>query len=128
MLIGAWNRAGWMDMPGRVGDRIGRLIGAEPGHVVVGDTLSIKVFQAVAAALAMRPERRVILSDSGNFPSDLYIAQGLAALTERHELRVVAPEEVEAAIGPDVAVTLLTEVDYRTGRLHDMVAADPQGT
>lgn len=120
MLIGAWNRAGWMDAPRRIGDRIARLIGAEPGHVVMGDTLSVKVFQAVAAALAMRPDRRVILSDSGNFPSDLYIAEGLAKLTDRHDLRVVAPEEVESAIGPDIAVTLLTDVDYRTGRRHDM--------
>ncbi len=122
MLIGAWNRAGWMDAPRRVGDRIARLIGAEPGHVVMGDTLSIKVFQALAAALEMRPERRVILSDNGNFPSDLYMAEGLAKLTKRHELRVVAPEEVVDAIGPDVAVAMLTEVDYRTGRRHDMQA------
>ncbi len=122
MLIGAWNRAGWMDAPRRVGDRIARLIGAEPGHVVMGDTLSIKVFQALAAALEMRPDRRVILSDSGNFPSDLYMAEGLAKLTRRHELRVVAPEDVAAAIGPDIAVAMLTEVDYRTGRLHDMAA------
>ncbi len=77
MLIGGWNRAGWMAAPARIGDRIGRLIGAERGHVVMGDTLSIKVFQALAAALRMRPDRRVILSDTGNFPSDLYMAQGL---------------------------------------------------
>ncbi|MBM9595356.1 kynureninase [Roseitranquillus sediminis] len=120
MAIGGWNRAGWIDAPRRVGDRIGRLIGAEPGHVVAGETLSIKVFQALAAALHLRPDRCVILSDRGNFPSDLYMADGLARLTERHEIRVVDPEDVEAAIGPDVAVLLLTEVDYRTGRLHDM--------
>jgi kynureninase len=122
MLIGAWNRAGWMAAPRRIGDRIARLIGAEPGHVVMGDTLSIKVYQALAAALAMRPDRRVILSDAGNFPSDLYMAEGLARLTARHELRVVDPEDVAAAIGPDVAVTMLTDVDYRTGRRHDMAA------
>ncbi|MDA3859327.1 MAG: aminotransferase class V-fold PLP-dependent enzyme, partial [Roseovarius sp.] len=121
MLVTGWNKAGWMAQPTRLGDRIGRLIGAEPGHVVLGDTLSIKVYQALAAALEMRPERRVILSDSGNFPSDLYMAQGLiAALGQGHELRVVAPEEVAGAITEEVAVTLLTEVDYRTGRLHDM--------
>jgi kynureninase len=122
MLIGGWNRAGWMTAPRRIGDRIARLIGAEPEHVVMGDTLSIKVYQALAAALAMRPDRRVILSDHGNFPSDLYMAGGLARLTRRHELRVVAPEEVAAAIGPDIAVTMLTDVDYRTGRRHDMAA------
>ncbi len=121
MLIGGWNKAGWMDAPRRVGDRIGRLIGAEPEHVVMGDTLSVKVFQALAAALRMRPERRVILSDTGNFPSDLYMAQGLVGLLgQGFELRTVAPEEVEAAIETDIAVVMLTEVDYRTGRLHDM--------
>ncbi len=122
-LIRAWNEAGWMAQPPRVGDRIGRLIGAPAGSVVVGDTLSIKVYQALAAALAMRPDRRVVLSDSGNFPTDLYIAQGLLdTLGQGHELRVVAPEAVAQAITDDVAVTLLTEVDYRTGRLHDMAA------
>ena len=121
MLIGAWNRAGWMAQPATLGDRIGRLVGAEPGHVVLGDTLSVKVYQCLAAALALRPERRVILTDSGNFPSDLYMAQGLiASLGRGHELRVVAPEAVEDAIGSDVAVLMLTQVDYRTGRMHDM--------
>lgn len=120
-LIRAWNDAGWMTQPARVGDRIARLIGAPAGSVVVGDTLSIKVYQALAAALALRPGRRVVLSDSGNFPTDLYIAQGLLdTLGQGHELRVVAPEEVAGAITGDVAATLLTEVDYRSGRLHDM--------
>jgi kynureninase len=121
MLITGWNKAGWMEQPTRVGDRIARLIGAEAGHVVMGDTLSIKVYQALASALEMRPDRRVILSDSGNFPSDLYMAEGLiASLGRGHELRVVAPEDVADSITDEVAVTLLTEVDYRTGRKHDM--------
>jgi kynureninase len=121
MLITGWNRAGWMAQPRALGDRIARLIGAAPGSVVLGDTLSVKVYQALAAALALRPERRVILSDSGNFPSDLYMAEGLIrALDRGHELRVVAPGDVADAISDEVAVTLLTEVDYRTGRLHDM--------
>ena len=77
MLITGWNKAGWMDLPARVGDRVGRLIGAAPGTVVMGDTLSIKVYQALASALELRPDRRVILSDTGNFPSDLYMAEGL---------------------------------------------------
>jgi len=123
MLITAWNRAGWMDLPERLGDRIARLIGAAPGSVTLGDTLSIKVYQVLAAALQLRPDRRVILSDSGNFPTDLYMAQGLSQmLGPDYTLRVVAPEEVEAALGPDVAVTMLTEVDYRSGRRHDMRA------
>ncbi|MGB2892865.1 MAG: aminotransferase class V-fold PLP-dependent enzyme, partial [Albidovulum sp.] len=121
MLITAWNRARWMDLPRRLGDRIGRLIGAEPGTVVLGDTLSIKVYQALASALDLRPDRRVILSDTGNFPSDLYMADGLVrTLGQGYELRTVAPEAVEAAITPDLAVLMLTEVDYRTGRRHDM--------
>ncbi|NGM47128.1 kynureninase [Rhodobacter sp. SGA-6-6] len=121
LLIRGWNAAGWMEMPARVGDRIARLVGAEPGSVVMGDTLSIKVYQALASALEMNPSRKVILSDTGNFPSDLYMADGLVrTLGEGYALRTVAPEEVEAAIGPDVAVLMLTEVDYRTGRKHDM--------
>ncbi|EDM69760.1 kynureninase [Roseobacter sp. AzwK-3b] len=121
LLISGWNKAGWMAQPMRTGDRIARLIGAEPGHVVIGDTLSIKVYQALAAALDMRPDRRVILSDSGNFPSDLYMAEGLvAALDGGLELRVVAPEAVESALTDEVAVMMLTQVDYRTGRMHDM--------
>lgn len=123
MLITAWNRANWMDMPRHIGDRIARLIGAAPGTVVIGDTLSIKVYQALAAALDLRPDRKVVLSDSGNFPTDLYMAQGLLrGLGKGHELRVVEPEDVEAAIDENVAALMLTHVDYRTGRMHDMKA------
>ncbi len=121
MLIRGWNKAGWMAQPTRMGDRIGRLIGAPEGTVVIGDTLSIKVYQALASALEMRPDRRVILSDRGNFPSDLYMAEGLIrSLDKGHELRLVAPQDIEAAIGDDLAVLMLTEVDYRSGRKHDM--------
>jgi len=122
-LIKAWNSADWITLPSRIGDRIGRLIGAPAGSVATGDTLSIKVFQALSAALAMRPDRNVVLSDTGNFPSDLYIADGLLkALGHGLELRLVAPEEVSDAINESVAVTLITQVDYRTGRVHDMAA------
>ena len=123
LLIRGWNLAQWMDWPTRIGDRIGRLIGAEPGYVVMGDTLSIKVYQALASALQMNPKRRVILSDTGNFPSDLYMAQGLCAtLGPEYRLKTVEPDAVEAAIDAGVAVVMLTEVDYRTGRRHDMAA------
>lgn len=123
MLITGWNRAGWMDQPARLGDRIARLIGAEAGHVVLGDTLSIKVYQALASALEMVPDRRVILSDTGNFPSDLYMADGLCrTLGQGYTLRTVAPEDVADAIDDNTAVLMLTEVDYRTGRRHDMPA------
>jgi kynureninase len=120
-LIKGWNVSGWMAQPSQIGDAVGRLIGAPAGTVVMGDTLSIKVYQAVAAAMKMRPERRVILSDSGNFPTDLYMAQGLIRTLDRgYELRVVAPEAVADAIDDSVAMVLLTQVDYRTGRMHDM--------
>ena len=122
MLIRGWNAAGWMAQPDRVGDRIAPLIGAAAGSVTVGDTLSIKVFQALAAALTLRPDRSVILSDSGNFPSDLYMAEGLSEVMAGKRLKVVPPEEVASHLGPDVAVLMLTEVDYRTGRRHDMAA------
>jgi len=123
MLITGWNKAGWMGLPIALGDRIGALIGAGPGTVVLGDTLSIKVYQALASALELRPDRKVILSDSGNFPTDLYMADGLIrSLDKNHELRVVAPEEVADNITDEIAVTLLTEVDYRTGRLHNMAS------
>jgi kynureninase len=122
-LIRGWNSAGWFVQPRKVGDRIGRLIGAPAGTVVMGDTLSIKVYQALASALELNPKRRVVLSDSGNFPSDLYMAQGLlGSLDHDYTLRVVEPEEVDAAIDENIAVVMLTEVDYRTGRLHDMKA------
>jgi len=121
LLIRAWNLAGWMDQPRRVGDRIARLIGAAPGTVVMGDTLSIKVYQALASALEMKPGRTIVLSDTGNFPSDLYIADGLLrSLGKGHVLKTVEPEAVVDAIDESIAVLMLTHVDYRTGRMHDM--------
>jgi kynureninase len=126
-LIRAWNTAGWYVQPRRVGDRIGRLIGAEAGSVIMGDTLSLKVYQALAAALDMSGERKIVLSDTGNFPTDLYMAEGLIATLGRgHQLRLVAPEEVEAALSEEIAVLYLTEVDYRTGRRHDMAKLTAQ--
>ena len=122
-LIRAWNSAGWMDLPRRVGDKIAALVGAPAGSLATGDTLSIKVYQALAAALNLRPDRRVILSDTGNFPTDLYMAQGLIkTLDAGYELRTVEPEQVREAITEEVAAVLLTHVDYRTGRMHPMQA------
>ncbi len=123
MLICGWNDAKWMDLPGRVGNRIARLIGAPAGSVVMGDTLSIKVYQALASALELNPGRKVVLSDNGNFPTDLYIAQGLIeSLKQGHVLKTVNPEDVEATLSDEIAVLMLTQVDYRTGRMHDMAA------
>jgi kynureninase len=120
-LIRAWNTAGWIDLPARVGDRIGDLIGAPKGSVVAGDSTSINLFKALTAALELAQPRKIILSDSGNFPTDLYVAEGVCRLLGRgHELKIVDPETVENALDESVAVLMLTEVDYRTGRKHDM--------
>jgi kynureninase len=120
-LIRAWNTAGWIDLPARVGDKIGTLVGAPKGSVVAGDSTSINLFKALIAALELADPRKVILSDSGNFPTDLYVADGACRLLGRdHELTIVDPEAVESALDERVAVLMLTEVDYRTGRRHDM--------
>jgi kynureninase len=120
-LIRAWNTAGWIDLPARVGDRIGALIGAPKGSVVAGDSTSVNLFKALTAALELAVPRKLILSDSGNFPTDLYVAEGVCRLLGRgHELKVVDPEAIEAALDDQVGVLMLTEVDYRTGRKHDM--------
>ena len=120
-LIKAWNTAGWMSLPQTVGNQIAPVIGAAPNTVATGDTLSIKLYQALAAALSLRPERKFLLSDAGNFPTDLYMAQGLINTMGRgHELRTPPPEDVLDSIDESVAVVFLTHVDYRTGRVHDI--------
>lgn len=122
-LIRSWNDAHWMELPGRIGEKIGRLIGAAPGSTMVADSTSVNLFKLLAAALHLRPGRRVILSEKGNFPTDLYIAQGLARLLGAgHELRTVAADEIPDAIDENVAVMMLTHVNYHTGAMHDMRA------
>lgn len=124
-LIRSWNTAGWIDLPRRLGDKIARLIGARPGEVVAADSTSVNVFKVVAAALhlqrAAAPGRRVILSERTNFPTDLYIA---ASLARDHGCELVLAEagEIPARLREDVAVLLLTHVNYRTGCMHDMAA------
>jgi len=126
-LIKGWNVSQWMQQPARVGNQVAQLIGAPEDTVVIGDTLSIKVYQALAAALKMRPMRKVILSDNGNFPTDLYMAEGLIdTINAGYELRVVDPESVFDAIDESVAVVMLTQVDYRSGRMHDMQSITQQ--
>ncbi|MEJ0019787.1 MAG: kynureninase [Acetobacteraceae bacterium] len=120
-LIRGWTEHGWIDLQHRIGEKIGRLIGAAPGTTVVADSTSVNLFKLLAAALERRPERRIILTESGNFPTDLYIAQGLSALLRRgHAVRAVA--DVAAALDGTVAVLMLTHVDYRSGAMHDMAA------
>jgi len=120
-LIRAWNAHDWIGLPLRVGEKIGRLIGAAPCSTLVADSTSINLFKLLAAALEARPTRRIILTETGNFPTDLYVAQGLAALLRRgDEVRAVA--DPVAALNDNVAVLMLTHVDYRSGAMHDMAS------
>ena len=120
-LIRSWNDANWIGLPQRIGGKIAPLIGAEPHEVVAADSTSVNLFKLIAGALEMRPGRKVILSEPGNFPTDLYMIDGL----ERQGLatRRLAPrEELAGALDDDVALLLLTQVHYKTGALHDMMA------
>ncbi len=120
-LIGSWNRHDWIGWPKRVGDRIARLIGARVGEVIVADSTSVDLFKLLAAALQCNPGRRVILTERDNFPTDLHVAQGLVRLLgHAGELRAVGAPELAGALGDDVAVLMLTHVNYRTGAMHDM--------
>ncbi len=120
-LIRSWNINGWIDIQQRIGAKIGRLIGANEGETIVADSTSINLFKALSAALQLNPDRKVILSEPDNFPTDLYIAEGLIGQLDRgHTLRVAEAEVIESAITDDVAVVMLTHVNYRTGRMHDM--------
>ena len=120
-LIRSWNDAGWFDMAGRVGAKIAPLIGAAPDEVIACDSTSVNLFKLIAAALQMRPGRTVILSEPGNFPTDLYMIAGLEAqgLATR---RLAEREALAGALGDDVALLLLTHVHYKTGAMHDMAA------
>lgn len=120
-LISGWLADGWMEKPLVLGDRVARLIGAAPGEVAVVDTTSINLFKLLASALRLRPGRKIILSNRENFPTDLYMAQGLGAWLDRgHVLQLVAEDEIEASISEDVAVVMLTQTNFKTGRVLDM--------
>lgn len=122
-LITSWNKAGWFALPRRVGDRIAPWIGAQAGQVVAADTTSINLYKALSAALSIARQqdgtRRVVVSERSNFPTDLYIAEALCR--ERGcTLKLIEPHQVLQSLQPDVAVLMLTQVNYRTGALHDM--------
>jgi kynureninase len=124
-LIRSWNSAGWFDLPQRLGNLIAPLIGAGPDEVVATDTTSINLYKVLSAALSIAaqdmPQRRVVVSERSNFPTDLYIAQGLCQ--ERgYTLQLVEPEEIAAALTTEVAGLMLTHVNYRTGAMHDMAS------
>lgn len=122
-LIRSWNSNRWIEAPRRLGDKIARLIGADPGEVIAADSTSINVFKALSACLKLAPERSIILSETGNFPTDAYMMQGIAAMSGgRIEQRLVATADIEASLDEDVAALLLTHTHYKTGRMHDMAA------
>ena len=122
-LVRSWNTADWIGAPTRVGDKIARLIGAAPGEVTVADSTTVNLFKLAAGACSLRPGRTTILSESGNFPTDLYAVQGLGALLEgRVRLKTVAPGELIAAIDEDTAAVVLTHVHYKTSRRWDLAA------
>ncbi len=125
-LIRSWNSAGWVDLPQRLGDKIGRLIGAGPGQTLAADSTSVNLFKVLSAALAIvlasgDTQRRVIVSERSNFPTDLYIAESLAR-QHGFTLKLVEPDEIAAQFDGTLAVLMLTHVNYRTGRMHDMAA------
>lgn len=122
-LIRSWNEAGWIDLPRRVAAKLAPLIGAAPDEVLIADSTSINLHKLLAAALRLKPNRPVILTERDNFPTDLYVAAGLARwLGPSRELHAVAKTDIAAALDARVAALMLTEVDYRTGERHDMAA------
>jgi kynureninase len=128
-LIKSWNSAGWFDMPLRLGDRVGALIGAAPGQTVVCDTTSINLYKAVHAAMGLRPDRNVVIAEADSFPTDLYIIEGAMASAGRPmQRRLVGADgsSIEALLDQRVAVVVLSQVDYRTGALLDVAAITRQ--
>ncbi|MFK3677380.1 kynureninase [Microbacterium sp. NPDC090218] len=124
-LIRSWNDAGWFAKPRTIGDRIAPLIGAGPGEVVLGDSTSASLFQAAVAAVRLRPGRRVIVAERGNFPTDLYMLEAVQELLGGGiplERRLISDDgpTLDDVLDDHVAVVVLTQVDYRTGRMHDI--------
>ena len=120
-LIRSWNDADWYPAPQRVGARIAQLVGAKGNEVIVADSTSVNLFKLLVAALRMRPGRNVILGENGNFPTDAYVASGVAELSSA-SFKAVSPNEVMAALNDGVAVLTLTHVNYKTGAVYDMAA------
>jgi kynureninase len=121
-LIRSWNAAGWFDLPTTTGNRLARLIGAEPGEVVCTDTTSINIFKALHAALSLRPGRATIIAEGTGFPTDVYMAEGVVSMRPGARLKLAGIDapDIEDLLGDDVAVVLVNHVDYRTGVLRDM--------
>ena len=122
-LIKSWNSAGWFDLPVRLGDKLAPLIGAAPGEVVVCDSTSQNLFKVLSAAVALRPDRRVLILEGSNFPTNNYIAEGVAAATGgRVEVRLCEKDEIAEAIDEDTIAVAITHVHYKSGHVHDMAA------
>ncbi|MCB1669946.1 MAG: kynureninase [Pseudomonadales bacterium] len=123
-LISSWNRHGWIDLPQRVGEKIAPLLGAEGGQVICCDSISLNLFKLLAGSLQLRPGRTRLLTQSDNFPTDLYVAQGLQQLLgdSRCQLESVEADQLAAVLSDDVAVMLLSHVNFRDGAMHDMAA------
>ncbi len=121
-LIRSWNRHDWIGAAKRVGGRIAPLIGAEPGEVIVADSTSVNLYKLIVAALKARPGRHTILSEPGNFPTDLYVADGAAWSVGDARVRTLPVAEIVAAIDDDTALVMLTHVHYKSGAMLDMAA------
>ncbi len=122
-LIKSWNKAGWFSLGEKLGDKIATLIGADQGEVVSCDATGLNVYKLVSAALEMRPDRRKIIMEGSNFPTDNYMVQGLIKqLDKGHEIIFAEYNDIMGAINDEVAVVCLTQVHYKTGHLHDMDA------
>jgi kynureninase len=122
-LIRSWNSADWINAPRRVGAKIARLVGAKPHEVIVADSTSVNLHKLIIAALRARPGRHAVLSEPGNFPTDLYMLQtAIATLGGEHALALTPREEIVAHITNDTALVLLTHVHYKTADVHDMAA------
>ena len=123
-LIRSWGTADWFSLPERLGDKLGTLMGAAPGQTVVSDSTSINIYKALRSAMALRPDRKVIVSELGSFPTDLYVLEGAMSVDESYSARLWGRDgdQLEDLINEDVAVVLLSHVDYRSGKLLDMEA------
>ncbi|MXW01690.1 MAG: kynureninase [Holophagales bacterium] len=123
-LVAAWNRSDWLELPERIGARIAPLVGAGADEVIAADSVSLNLFKLLGALMQKARGRGVVLADKGNFPTDLYMAQGLARLLEESgaTLRLTAPDDFESALESGVAVATVSHVDFRTGRRRDLRA------